>query len=72
MDAAITWLHQKWTQNCPYCGNHEWRVSTPFELSRTDGKALSPHFAVMCTNCGQTAFINAIVAGIVPDTTRDE
>jgi hypothetical protein len=44
-----------------------WSIGTPFEISLENGEALSPHFPVMCDNCGNTVFINAILAGLLPE-----
>jgi hypothetical protein len=72
---AIIWLEQKWTEarRCPYCGNPHWEVGTPVEITLGNPmfgtpiqSPMSPMFPVMCTNCGNTVFINAILAGVVP------
>ena len=67
--AAIDWLQRKWgsERECPYCGNLGWSISTPFNVLLESRETLSPHFAAMCTNCGNTVFINAILAGLVND-----
>jgi len=69
IEAAISWLGERWgpEKACPYCGNTGWSVGTPFEVSLEGGNSLSPHFPVMCDNCGNTVFINAILAGLLPD-----
>jgi hypothetical protein len=71
IDAAVEWLQGRWGEGtqCPYCGNPNWEVGTPVDIALRSGEALSPHFPVMCTNCGNTVFINAIRAGLSPEPT---
>src|SRR5438132_1304548 len=68
IQAAISWLVEVWGHErpCPYCGHPHWSIGTPFEVALTDGGSLSPHFPVMCSTCGNTVFINAILAGLLP------
>src|SRR4051794_9450387 len=69
VQGAIAWIVEKWPvpRECPHCHTTEWEVGTPFEL-RTGGDAsLTPHFPVMCSNCGNTVLINAVRAGLVPE-----
>ena len=71
--AGSNWIFQKWqgqgTPGCPYCGTHEWWVGNPVELSTVTGLgAAPPMFPVTCKNCGQTVFVNALVAGFKPGT----
>lgn len=74
LNAAIEWLAERWgpQQACPYCETTSWSVGTPFFVSLQSGESLSPHFAVMCDNCGNTVFINAILAGLVPEEDAEE
>jgi hypothetical protein len=69
VDAAVAWLTEKWGTHpvCPYCGTQSWSVGTPFDVSLENGQALAPHFSAMCNNCGNTVFINAILAGLYPE-----
>jgi hypothetical protein len=69
IEAAVIWLEKQWgpQRRCPYCESNNWSVGTPFEVSLESGEALSPHFPVMCDNCGNTVFVNAIVAGLLPE-----
>jgi hypothetical protein len=70
VNAAIEWLAAKWGDRhpCPYCGTDEWTVGVPVNLLLESRETLPPHFTVMCTNCGNTVFINAILAGLFPET----
>lgn len=71
LDQAVQWLQEKWgNRPCPYCGHIEWEVGTPLEIGLSGGEAMSPTFPVMCGNCGQTAFVNAILAGLLPEPER--
>lgn len=69
VNAAIEWLTEVWgaQRPCPYCGHTDWSVGTPYEIQLASGQTLAPHFTVMCETCGNTVFINAILAGIVPE-----
>lgn len=66
IDAAVTWLERKWgaERPCPYCHSVEWSVSRPFNLLLESREALAPHFSVVCTNCGNTVLVNAVLAGL--------
>ena len=70
LDRAIAWLEERWGADraCPYCGTRAWQVGTPLEIPLADGSAMTPAFPVMCTFCGNTVLINAIVAGLVPES----
>jgi hypothetical protein len=69
---AIAWLEEKWGgRACPYCGASDWAIGEPVQLLaafvRYQKGTLSPAFTVMCTNCGHTSLINALVAGLVAE-----
>jgi hypothetical protein len=68
LDGAIAWVRQKWGEErpCPYCGDSEWEVGTPFELARGSSDAVALAFPVVCSNCGNTTLINAGRAGLAP------
>jgi predicted RNA-binding Zn-ribbon protein involved in translation (DUF1610 family) len=67
VSAGIQWLQEKWvTLRCPYCDSTAWEVGSPFVL-RTTTAVLTPHFPVMCSNCGNTVLINAVRAGLMPE-----
>ena len=66
MSAAIEWLQEKWGERpCPYCDHVDWHVGTPLDLQVYPDQMMSPSFPVMCGNCGQTALVNALVAGVL-------
>lgn len=67
--AAIDWLEDRWgdQQPCPYCGNKEWTVGRPFTAALISGAAFTPHFPVTCNQCGNTALINAVLSGLIPE-----
>lgn len=70
-EVGVAWLKGKWGDEpkCPYCGNNEWSVGVPTHLTTrprtmpTTFGSLPAVFPVMCTNCGQTVFVSAILAG---------
>lgn len=73
VNKAIDWLDDKWKdRECPYCGVADWQVGTPLEISLGLDEAMSPAFPVMCGNCGQTALVNAVVAGLVDQPDEPE
>jgi hypothetical protein len=74
IDAAIAWLGEKWgpEPTCPFCRNKSWAVGTSVDIALASGATLSPHFTVMCDNCGNTVFINAILAGLLPQPDVDD
>src|SRR4051812_21106895 len=67
IEKAIRWLDERWGPHapCPYCRSESWGIGSPFELPTTSGGALTPHFPVMCSVCGNTVFINAVLARVV-------
>ena|ERR1035438_5479503 len=74
-EAATDWVKAKWKgkassiPDCPYCGASEWWVGSPVVLATVTGIGSSPPlFPVTCINCGQTVFVNAILAGLESDT----
>ena len=70
---AIAHLNNKWgSKPCPMCGNAQWSISDKiFELREFYGGdillggSIFPVFTVMCTNCGNTVFVNGIVSKVV-------
>ncbi len=69
LQAGIRWIEEKWgEQPCPYCEHVEWQVGTPLEISLAGEEVMSPAFPVMCGNCGHTTFVNAIRAGLNPES----
>jgi hypothetical protein len=67
VEDAIAYLQRQWGERaCPYCGQGPWEIGTPFDFETSAGPTTT-HFPVMCSNCGQTAFVNAVRAGLVPE-----
>ncbi len=71
-DALVRWLHEKWGPDppCPYCRHTYWEVGLPTQLAVWTGGSVPPVFAVTCTNCGNTVFLDAVRAGLA--WTEDE
>jgi hypothetical protein len=68
----IAYLDQKWgTRPCTMCGQISWAVNDSvfqiieFQKGLVHGGAALPVIPVICRNCGNTVFVNAVVAGIV-------
>lgn len=77
-DKTIEYLQRKWgSAGCPMCGGNEWNVSEKiFELREfSAGKrmvgesngAILPVVPVICNNCGNTMFINALFIGLLEE-----
>lgn len=64
-------LNEKWSSKvCPMCGGNNWtyddNIYTPLTLginkSINLGGRILPLVAVTCSNCGNTIFVNSLVA----------
>lgn len=75
-DKMIQFLKDKWQDaHCPLCGMNHWNVTgkyfklIEFDAKRSifnmSGSDIIPVVPVTCSNCGNTVFVNAIVAGLV-------
>ena len=74
-DKLIQTLSTKWnTKCCPMCGCNSWSVANKiFELREfNDGNfiigghtSIHPVIPIVCDNCGNTIFINPLVAGVI-------
>jgi DNA-directed RNA polymerase subunit RPC12/RpoP len=67
VDAAIAWLEEKWGEEreCPYCGNSQWAIGPPVQLSISSDPGITPPlFSASCTNCGNTVLITVMYEGI--------
>jgi len=71
---VIKHLSEKWgNQSCPMCGSNDWNVSdTIYELRKYHGGNLIigggpilPIVPIICNNCGNSIFINAIISGAI-------
>lgn len=74
VQAGIAWLEEKWGphRECPYCHVSSWSVSSPLDdLLAGEGSA-TVHFVVGCENCGNTVYVNALTAGIMPTANEVE
>lgn len=67
-EKASAWLRVKWgdapAPACPYCGNRDWEVGRPTRMVTYGRRDLKPVFPVACTNCGNTVYIDAELAGL--------
>lgn len=77
----VDFLNQKWNgHDCPVCGGGPWNVSDDiFEIRDYNngnlvigGGPIIPVIPVTCMNCGNTIFINAILAGVVKRDNGEE
>ncbi len=77
---AIEWLQKK-TNNkmgCETCGSSHWSVQdhivTPIVLQNNSiqlGGVSYPQAMVICNNCGNTKYYNAVMMGLVQGTKQD-
>lgn len=74
-------LEKKNIPVCQLCNNNEWEISTKlFQLLEFDTNGLVlggdayPVVPITCNHCGNTLFVNAIVAGLIdkPDTNSEK
>ena len=72
---AVAWLNSKspLIGKCSICGDRRWGILDDFIQAPVfhpgggviiGGKAY-PCFGIMCANCGNTHFINALVSGLI-------
>ncbi len=72
----ISYLNEKWQgTSCPYCRESEWNIQDRiFELREFNkgdmflggpNASIIPVIPVMCSNCGHTVLVNAMVAGVL-------
>jgi predicted nucleic-acid-binding Zn-ribbon protein len=78
VDNIKVWLREKVVNPCEACGDSNWlineRIVAPMNFSAngalSGGKVL-PHFCVICKNCGNTRFFNAVLTGILKKEQKD-
>ena len=77
----VDFLNEKWKgRACPICGGGPWNVSDDvFEIRDYNngnlvigGGPIVPVIAVTCMNCGNTIFVNAILAGAIKRNNGDD
>lgn len=73
------YLRARIDSRCQICGNTNWNIETKvFELREFSsgdlalGGPIIPLIPMTCTNCGNTALINAIHAGLVKNNNFNE
>lgn len=72
---AIAWLESKWKENrnCDFCGQNQWSLSqdfvTPpvFEKGIKIGGKAYPQLMLICNNCGNTKYFNAVIMGLIKE-----
>jgi hypothetical protein len=77
----LSFIQSKWKPPyvCSCCASNSWNIGQElFQLTQFAGGAmivggpLVPVAPLICTNCGNTVLVNAIVAGIVdPNATQE-
>ena len=72
---ALKWLDEKWPKekrHCEICGDNKWTLANDLvmPLPFTGGGLMVggtnyPHTLVLCNNCGNSKFFNAVIMGLV-------
>ena len=69
------WLDEKWTQpsKCSVCGHSDWTLGehlVNLQIYYGGGLRIGgptyPYVMVICKNCAQTLFFNAVMLGLIP------
>lgn len=67
------------SSSCPLCGNQKWvitgdvfQVSDYKKKGDRSGGAILPVVPIICTNCGNILFINALVAKLIDPPNEDD
>jgi hypothetical protein len=78
---AIKYLQSTWKNPCPMCGAQAWGVNEfIYELREYKESAvivgepspILPVIAVICNNCGNTIFVNAIKANLLDSSEESQ
>lgn len=73
-------LNEKWQNKiCPMCHSNEWSydntIFTPMTVDQNKGMAIGGKFlplvAVTCINCGNTIFVNGLIAKAIDDDQKN-
>lgn len=71
-EKALSWINSKWPiKKCEVCQSQIWEMSDfivaapRFEGGIIIGGTIAPHVMVMCKNCSNTKFFNAVVMGLI-------
>ena len=70
-ERVTKWLEEKWQDHpCAVCGVDDWSASDPVAVKPYPedflGASIVPLIPVVCRNCGNTHFLNAVIAGLFP------
>ena len=79
---ALKWLNEKWSKEkrkCEICLQDNWNISQdivapPIFTNSSSfmlGGVTYPQFMILCNNCGNTKYINAVIAGLVDGETSN-
>lgn len=79
---ALAWVNEKWTASkiCPICATNTWSITEVLEIKQYEGgnivlgggTATYPVFHVMCANCGYTHTFNAVISGVVKQSSPED
>lgn len=80
-EMAVAWLNERGAGDptCPGCGKKNWEVgehlvSPPIQSKRglILGGLAYPNFMIICSNCGNTQYFNAVMAKLVESNKEKE
>ena len=79
-NVAIAWLNERGAREptCPACGQNTWfigdhLVAAPvYSGGMIIGGPVYPNFMIICQNCGNTQYFNAVIAKIIESDKEEE
>lgn len=77
--AALIWINDKCADlTCEACRHKEWTLSDDLVMpmaftggTLTLGGPAYPQFMIICNNCGNTKYFNAVISGIISKGEKD-
>ena len=80
-DKLLNWLKEKWPENkrkCDICDSSQWTVADDLVMPMpfvggplTLGGSQYPQVMLICTSCGNTKYINAVLANVIPSKRQE-
>jgi hypothetical protein len=80
-EKALKWLNEKWKKDasCEVCGEKNWQLVgdmvSPLIMSGNNinlGGNSYPSVSLVCKNCANTKYFNAVVMGLVGGEKKEE
>lgn len=79
-ERLIRHINDRWqTKACPYCGQNDWNIgdSIVSTISIGNNKEMQiggrfqPLVTITCNHCGNTVFVNGLIAGAIDSDTEE-